>query len=194
VHPHRPKPRADDRQGGRLAPGDGGVSGDTRQDVEAVGKGVEQRRRLEPRRRRAVLDSEEEKTGEPRPRRRGRNAEQRDREQAAGDDGGDDEFVTLPAGLPVRFLRVLGVDVGVEDIVDAVQQDVRGEQEVGEQLEADGQEKFGDGPCGSGDADDDGTGEVEPESGARQRQQVAQFADSALSPAAVPSVAIAITP
>jgi len=49
---------------------DGGVGGGAGENVEAVRHRVEERRRLEPERRRAVLGGEERPRGEPRDRER----------------------------------------------------------------------------------------------------------------------------
>jgi hypothetical protein len=172
MHRHRPAPPPDDGEQRRLARRDGRVRRGTGQDVEPVRQRVERRRRLQPERRGAVRHAEQEEAGEPRPRERRRQRDGNEHEQDAADHGGRHHSRPRVPNLAALFFRVLHVDVGVEHVVDAVEEDVRGNEEVREEHERRGGEQLGRRPRAVDDADGHRAGEVEPEPGARGLHQI----------------------
>ena len=172
VHPHRPEPSAGERRGRWMGSRNSSVGGRSREDVQPIRDGIRDRRGLEPQRRRGVLRGEQKEPREVRPRDSRGECERHDSEEPReGDDAGHDG-VTAPPCLPPVFLRVLGVDVRVEHVVDAVEEDVRREEKVAEQPES----RHGEQPCGGvdteGDRNGDRAGEIEPKPRPRQRQQI----------------------
>jgi len=73
-----------------------------------------------------------------------------------------------PARLATLFLRVQLVDIGVEGVVDAVEEDVRRHEEVRRKPDSDRREQLAHVGNSVGDADGDGTGEIQPEPRPRQ--------------------------
>jgi len=127
-----------------LRAGDGGVGGGPRCDVEPVRNRIERRGRLQPDWRGAVGRAENEKGDQPR--QRGR-PDQRYEQHGKGrtePDGEGNVSLSPIACLSVLLFRVGRVDLPVIDVVDPVEEDVRWQEEAGEQHDRRGRKQFAD--------------------------------------------------